>query len=89
MARRWTSIYFDQQDRDILALVNRILESRRGPCEDCLFDPELHPHGIKELATSPVSRMAYAVINLLRSLEAGGTQARDRRWPCRPSTTRY
>lgn len=78
MARRWTSIYFDQQDRDILALVNRILESRRGPCEDCLFDPELHPHGIKELATSPVSRMAYAVINLLRSLEAGGTQARDR-----------
>lgn len=78
MARRRTSLYFDQQDKDILALVNRILESHCGPSEDCLFDPELHPHGIKELATSPVSRMAYAVINLLRSLENGGTQAEDR-----------
>ena len=30
------------------------------------------------MVATPVSRMAYAVINLLRNLEAGGTQARDR-----------
>ena len=78
MAERWSDIYFDKQDRDILALVNRILESHCGASEDCLFDPNLHPHGIKEMVATPVSRMAYAVINLLRNLEAGGTQARDR-----------
>lgn len=74
MAERWSDIYFDKQDRDILALVNRILESHCGASEDCLFDPNLHPHGIKEMVATPVSRMAYAVINLLRNLEAGGTQ---------------
>ncbi len=78
MAERWSEIYFDKQDKDILALVNRILESHCGPSEDCLFDPNLHPHGIKEMVATPVSRMAYAVINLLRNLEAGGTQSRDR-----------
>ena len=71
-------IYFDKQDRDILALVNRILESDGKQSDTFLFDPSLHPHGIKELVASPVSRMAYAVINLLRNLQAGRTQARDR-----------
>lgn len=73
-----SEIYFDKQDRDILALVNRILESRAGASEDGLFNPNLNPHGIKELAASPVARMAYAVINLLRNLEAGAAQAKDR-----------
>jgi len=71
-------IYFDRQDRDILALVNRILESDGKQSDTFLFDPSLHPHGIKELVATPVSRMAYAVINLLRNLQAGRTQARDR-----------
>lgn len=78
MADQWSDIYFDKQDRNILALVNRLLESRSGPSEDGLFDPNLHPHGIKELAATPVARMAYAVINLLRNLEMGVAQARDR-----------
>ncbi len=78
MAERWSDIYFDKQDKDILSLVNRILESRTGPSDDGLFDPNLHPHGIKELAATPVARMAYAVINLLRNLEVGDAQARDR-----------
>ena len=46
-------IYFDKQDRDILVLVNRILESDNKPSDNCLFDPSLHPHGIKELVASP------------------------------------
>ncbi|WP_165076745.1 MULTISPECIES: hypothetical protein [unclassified Desulfovibrio] len=78
MAEHWSDIYFDKQDRDILALVNHILDSRTGPSDNGLFDPNLHPHGIKELAASPVARMASAVVNLLRNLEAGDAQARDR-----------
>lgn len=74
----WKKLYFDQQDRDILILVNRILESSSSRPDDGRFDPRLHPHGIKELVASPVSRIAYAVINLLRNLEAGETQAKDR-----------
>jgi hypothetical protein len=71
-------MYFDRQDRDILFLVNRMLEVRRNQADSILFDPGMHPHGIKELVATPVSRIAYAVINLLRNLEAGSTQARDR-----------
>lgn len=76
MARLIDRIFFDRQDRDILVLVNRILEAPNVPSRDNLFNPELHPHGIKELVTSPASRMAYAVINLLRNLEVGGSRDR-------------
>lgn len=78
MSDLWKDIYFDKQDKNILALVNRILESRDTPSVTGLFNPNLSPHGIKELAASPVGRMAYAVINLLRNLEAGAGQATDR-----------
>jgi len=71
------SLYFDRRDEDILKLVNRILDSRT-PSAESLSDPNLHPHGIKELVDTPVARMAYAVVNLLRNLESGGGQARDR-----------
>ena len=71
------SLYFDRRDVDILKLVNRILDSRT-PSAESLSDPNLHPHGIKELVDTPVARMAYAVVNLLRNLESGGGQARDR-----------
>ncbi|MDO5538116.1 MAG: hypothetical protein Q4F72_11385, partial [Desulfovibrionaceae bacterium] len=70
-------IYFDRQDEDILRLVNRVLEGRTQT-QEVFADPHLHPHGIKELVDSPVARMAYAVVNLLRNLEAGRTQANDR-----------
>lgn len=78
MKEQWSDIYFDAKDRSILALVNRILESRDTPSNTGLFNPNLSPHGIKELAASPVARMAYAVINLLRNLDAGASQAKDR-----------
>ena len=98
MAHKRYGLYFDKQDSDILALVNRIQESHAVPADsrtdsrmcplegvskrlytdDRLFDPNMHPHGIKEMVGTPVSRMAYAVINLLHNLEAGGTQAKDR-----------
>ncbi len=70
-------LYFDQQDHALLRMVNRVLErAGDGKSEDRLFAPELHPHGIKEMTVSRELRVAYAVINLLDSLEAG--RAADR-----------
>ncbi len=67
-----SSFFFDQQDHELLLMVNRILErDRHKGRESLFFAAELHPHGIKELAVSRELRIAYAVINLLESLEAG------------------
>lgn len=69
--------FFDRQDHELLHMVNRILERGRGRDQEHeTFSPELHPHGIKELASSNVLRIAYAVINLLNSLEEGGASER-------------
>ena len=79
--KRRFSRYFDRQDREILVLVNRILDApddAMSPLSGDLANPELHPHGIKEMVTSQVSRMACATVNLLRNLEVGGSSARDR-----------
>ncbi len=75
--QRRQSIYFDREDEEILRLINRVLEGR-SQSQERFADLPLHPHGIKELVDTPVARMAYAVVNLLRNLEAGRTQARDR-----------
>ena len=72
-----TGLFFDRKDMDILRLVNRVLEGRIKSI-GIAADPHLHPHGIKELVDSAVARMAYAVVNLLRNLDAGRTQTRDR-----------
>ena len=72
-----TGLYFDRKDMDILRLVNRVLEGRKKSV-GIAVDPHLHPHGIKELVDTAVSRMAYAVVNLLSNLDAGRTQTRDR-----------
>ncbi len=79
-------LFFDRHDHALLEMVNRMLEhnrrsraERQGPSDRRalrLFAPELHPHGIKELTVSRELRVAYAVVNLLDSLEAG--KAADR-----------
>ncbi len=72
-----SSIFFDRQDHALLHMVNHILErGQRGRGQRQLFAPELHPHGIKELAVSRELSVAYAVINLLDSLEVGGADDR-------------
>ncbi|GHV53806.1 hypothetical protein FACS1894206_05240 [Deltaproteobacteria bacterium] len=71
------TFFFDKEDYALLGMVNSILE--RGPDsprEQQLFFSEMHPHGIKEMAVSREMRVAYAVINLLDSLEVG--EASDR-----------
>ena len=70
-----SACYFDRQDREILTMVNKIL-ARPDKSQSKVFDANLHPHGIKGLVISRVSRVAYAVINLLTNLEVG--QANDR-----------
>ncbi len=69
--------YFDKEDHVLLGMVNDIL--RRGlrrTRDRQLFASELHPHGIKEMAVAREILVAYSVINLLDSLEAG--EASDR-----------
>ena len=73
----WKKFYFDKQDRQLLALVNRVINMGDGDrMEHKIFDANLHPHGIKALAISREMRIAHAVVKLLDSLEAG--QAEDR-----------
>ncbi|CAK7022744.1 MAG: hypothetical protein DELT_02479 [Desulfovibrio sp.] len=72
-----SSLYFDKEDHALLRMVNGILErGQKRSRDNRLLAPELHPHGIKEMALSREIRVAYAVINLLDSLEAG--EAADR-----------
>ncbi len=70
-------LLFDKRDRDLLKIVNGVL-SRTTPDtfgKKNLF-PWFHPHGIKELAETRGLRIAYAVIHLLKSLEAGDLEDR-------------
>lgn len=69
--------FFDKNDYDLLNIVNDVLnrdESHKHIKN--LLTPYLHPHGIKEMTASRGLRIAYAVIHLLGSLEAG--KATDR-----------
>jgi hypothetical protein len=71
------SLFFDKRDRELLTIVNGVL-SRSTPDiigKKGLF-PWFHPHGIKELAETRGLRIAYAVIHLLKSLEAGDLEDR-------------
>lgn len=65
-------ILFDREDHELLVIVDEVLnrdESRKYIKN--LLNPYLHPHGIKELAASRELRIAYAVVDLLNSLEVG------------------
>jgi predicted DNA-binding protein len=71
------SLFFDKRDRDLLKIVNGVLR-RPTPAiigKKGLF-PWFHPHGIKELAETRGLRIAYAIIHLLESLEAGDLEDR-------------
>ncbi len=72
-----SKILFDREDHELLVIVNEVLnrdESRKYIKN--LLNPYLHPHGIKEMAASRELRIAYAVVDLLNSLEVG--EAKDR-----------
>ena len=62
---------FDAGDYELLRIVNDVLARRGSSSLKRLLAPYLHPHGIKEMAAPKGLRIAYAVIHLLGSLEAG------------------
>ena len=73
------ALFFDAKDYELLTMVNRFQDHDvRVPEEEnrAFFHSALHPHGIKELTMSQEIRVAYAVINLLDTLDTG--QAQDR-----------
>ena len=70
MYSKW---FFDKADRDLLHMVNATLDHGS---DSSAYNPNLHPHGILELATTHEFRVAHAVIDLLGKLEAG--QAKER-----------
>lgn len=77
MERSLSPFYFDKADHRLLKVVNRFMENERSYSDfSKLLAPYLHPHGIKDLASSPSLRIAYAVVRLITSLERG--QASER-----------
>jgi hypothetical protein len=74
-------IYFDAKDHELLQMVNDFLGRGKDFAEQgeqSAFYPILHPHGIKELAQSQEIRVAYALVNLLDTIEEGQAQERIR-----------
>ncbi|MFA4915807.1 MAG: hypothetical protein WC560_03950 [Syntrophales bacterium] len=70
-------ILFDKRDHLLLNIVNDVLSrDKTREYTRRLVYSYLHPRGIKELAESKGLRLAFAVIHLFQSLEAGGVDAR-------------
>lgn len=68
---------FDAGDYELARFLHPLIEKQKSKKYlKRLFDPYLHPHGIKELAAIRETRIAYAMINLLSSLDAGKVQDR-------------
>jgi len=70
--RKLSGIMFDKRDHGLLTIVNDVLNRDKSQeYNKRKFYPHFHPHGIKKLAESRGLRIAYAVIHLLESLDAG------------------
>ena len=76
-------LYFDENDYVLLNIVNDVLnrDESRSLIKNLLI-PYLHPHGIKEMTATMGLRIAYAVIHLLGSLEAGKAGDRQNALRC-------
>ena len=77
MGRLTDKLLFDKRDHMLLRMVNQELspDSAKKPTQKTASS-YLHPHGIKEMAESMGLRIAYAVIHLLGSMEAGSVDER-------------
>jgi hypothetical protein len=77
MSHTPSRLFFDKNDYKLLNIVNDVLKRGARPQSlSSLMAPYMHPHGIKEMAAPTGLRIAYAIVRLLGSLEAG--KARDR-----------
>jgi hypothetical protein len=77
MADKQTKFLFDKRDHELIRIVNSVqrVESSARFARSFYF-PYLHPHGIKEMTETKGLRAAYAVAQLLSSLEIGGVDDR-------------
>ena len=77
MMKERRTLSFNKNDYDLLEIVNTILSRTKNSRQiSKLFDPYLHPRGIKEMAAPKSSRIAYAMVELLGTLEKGTAQDR-------------
>ncbi len=69
---KFKRLFFDQRDHDLIRIVNSVYDADNtlGYTRK-LYYPFFHPLGIKELAESRGLRTAYAIVNLLESMERG------------------
>ncbi|MBU4262283.1 MAG: hypothetical protein KKC76_10500 [Proteobacteria bacterium] len=81
--KRLSRFFFDENDYVLLNIVNDVLNRDEAHKHvKNLLIPYLHPHGIKEMTASMGLRIAYAVIHLLGSLEAGKADDRQNALRC-------
>ncbi|MGE4559378.1 MAG: hypothetical protein AB7E77_04215, partial [Desulfobulbus sp.] len=77
MSHTPSRLFFDSNDYKLLNIVNDVLKRGSRPQSlSFLMASYMHPHGIKEMAAPTGLRIAYAIVSLLGSLEAG--KAKDR-----------
>jgi len=77
MGDKTTKLLFDKRDHALIRIVNDALSTdRRGRFVRKVYFPYLHPHGIKEMTETKGLRSAYAVAQLLSTLEVGGVDDR-------------
>jgi len=70
-------LFYDEDDYHLLEIVNKIISRGKNPTLlRKLFDPALHPSGIKELAAPRSLRIASAMIDLLGTFEQGSPNER-------------
>ena len=77
MTDKQAKFLFDKRDHELIRIVNNVqqVESSARFARKFYF-PYLHPHGIKEMTETKGLRAAYAVAQLLNSLEIGGVDDR-------------
>ena len=77
MGQKLSRLLFDKRDHALIRIVNDALSAdSRGRFARKVYFPYLHPHGIKEMTETKGLRTAYAVAQLLSSLEVGGVDDR-------------
>ena len=76
-ARHSTNYFLTNGIMLLIRIVNDALSAdRKGRFDRKVYFPYLHPHGIKEMTETKGLRSAYAVAQLLSSLEVGGVDDR-------------
>lgn len=69
-----SKLYFDQDDYLLLEMLHSVRQKKNSNSQiRNLFDPYLHPRGIKELSAPKSIRIASAMIDLLGTLETGSS----------------